>query len=328
MFGNRQGWIMSALIVLAMGWIIVKLGRVPGIAKPSGEFTNLTAPIKLPIGPAEALPNVMTEDRDAGDLYRQAIAAYVKDPKPYDKSEPKYYDRRDKLPAIDLLIKASTAKRASIFLPKPETLVNYRYPWPELDKLMKLGLISNSIAFSAQARNDAETTNKYARACFALGAKLYEERLTHGELDVGLKLMQTAGDTFKTLAKKQGDAATEARWEQFGQQTSSYYMTSIQTLYQKVVSDSSADVGLYAGDVFELARHSPDRMWRVESILKVGRYKYKATRIGDQIGAKRMLSDYPPRFGYEDLMTHDDPAVRAAAQAAKNLTIEQFRMIQ
>ena len=328
MFGNKQGWIISVLIAAAMGWILVKFGQAPAIAKPSGQFVNLTQPIKLPIVPAEALPGVMTEDRDAGEQYRQAIQAYMDDRKTYDKAEPKYYDRRDKLPAIDLLVSAAPAKRATIFSPKPETLVNYRYPWPELDALMKLGLIANSIAFSAQARDDQETTRKYANACFSLGAKLYEERLTHGEFDVGLKLMQTAGDTFKSLAKRKEDSAAQAKWEQFGQQTNTYYVNNIQKLYQKVVSQARPDVAAYAGDVFELARNSPDRMWRVESILKVGRYKFNATRSGDQVGAKRMLSDDPGQFGYEDWTKHEDPAVRTAAKAAKELTIEQFRMIQ
>jgi hypothetical protein len=328
MYGNRPGWLISVLIAVAMGWMIFNFGRAPAIGKPSGQFKNLAEPIKLPIPPDQALPGVMTQDRDAGEQYRQAIEAYLTDRRTYDKSEPKYYDRRDKLPAIDLLVSAAPAKRATIFSPKPETLVNYRYPWPELDALMKLGMIANQIAFSAQARGDEETTNKYAGACFSLGAKLYEERLTHGELDVGLKLMQTAGDTFKSFAKKKGDAAAVARWEQFGQQTSGYYTTNIQKLIQKVFSAGRGDVDAHAGDVFELARRNPDRMWRVESILKVGRYKYQATRMGDQVGAKRMLSDDPTKYGYEDWTKHEDPAVRTAAKAARELTIEQFRMIQ
>jgi hypothetical protein len=321
MFGNKIGWMLSVIIAGLMGWGIFVLGSAPVIAKPSGKFKNIATPINLPMSPSEALPGVMTEDRDAGDDYRQAIQLYLEDPRAYDKG--KQYDRRDKLPAIDLLVSAAKAKKASIFSAKPETLVNYRYPWPELDALMKLGLISNSIAFTAQARGDEATTKTYASATFALGAKLYDERLTHGELDAGQKLMQTAGDTFKALAKRTGDTATELRWQKFGEQTGTYYKQNIQALYQNIARDSATD----AGDTFALAMQNPDRMWRVESILKIGRYKFNASRYGDQVGAKRMLEN-PEKYKYTDWSKDPDPAVRAAAKAAKELTIEQFRMIQ
>jgi hypothetical protein len=274
------------------------------------------------MSPAEALPGVMTEDRDAGEQYRQALAQYLDDKKTYG-GKGAYYDRRDKLPAIDLLVAATSAKKANIFASKPETLVNYQYPWPELDALVNLGLIANSIAFSAQARDDEENVRKYANACFALGAHLYEERLTHGEFNSGLMLMQKAGDTFKTYAKKKGDSATELRWQKFGEQTSSYYKQNVQALYQNLSRDSGTD----AGDTFALAQQNPDRMWKVESILKIGRFKFNASRYGDQVGAKRMLEN-PEKYKYADWSKDEDPAVRAAAKAAKELTIEQFRMIQ
>lgn len=321
MFGNKIGWILSMIIAGLMGWGIFTLGAAPAIAKPSGKFKNLATPIHLPMSPDEALPGLMTEDRDAGDQYRQAIQLYLEDRRAYDKD--KQYDRRDKLPAIKLLVEAASARKASIFSATPETLVNYRYPWPELDVLMKLGMISNSIAFTAQARGDEATTKTYAGATFALGAKLYEERLTHGELDAGQKLMQTAGDTFKALAKRIGDIAAELHWQKFGEQTAAYYKQNIQALYQNLARDSGAD----AGDTFALAMQNPDRMWRVESILKIGRFKFNASRYGDQVGAKRMLEN-PEKYKYADWSKDKDPAIRAAAKAAKELTIEQFRMIQ
>src|SRR5688572_19147247 len=100
MLGNKVGWLMSVLIALATGWIIVTFGRAPAIARPSGQFANLTAPIKLPVAPAEALPNVMTEGRDAGQEYRAAIQAYLGNASSCDKTGQNYYARRGKLPAI------------------------------------------------------------------------------------------------------------------------------------------------------------------------------------------------------------------------------------
>lgn len=330
MFGNKEGWLMSLAIVALAGLMVWKLdlASAPAIARPSGQFKNLREPIALPIKPEDALAGVMTEERDAGDLYWQAIKLYQESPEPYDKTQPRYTQRLDELPAIDLLVKATGAKDATIFLRKPETLVNYRYPWPELDALFRLGMIANSIAFSFQADGDEEQTKKYAHACFSLGAKLYNERLTHGELDVGIKLMQTAGDTLRTLAKKQGDKAEEQKWQQFGDATSAYYKTKVLELFRVLMSDGLKHIDANAGDVFELARHNEDRMWKVEALLRLGRYKYKATRQGDQIGARRMLDEDPVKYGYQDWTKSPDPAIRTAATAAKNLTVEEYRQIE
>jgi hypothetical protein len=61
-------------------------------------------------------------------------------------------------------------------------------------------------------------------------------------------------------------------------------------------------------------------MWRVEAILKLGRYRFNAGRIGDQRNAIKTI---------KDLLTHDpDPVIRAAAQAAHDLTLEQYRMMR
>jgi hypothetical protein len=330
MYGNKEGWVMSVAIVAVVGLMLWKfeLLTVPSIARPSGQFKNLREPIALPVKPEDALAGVMTEPRDAGDLYWEAIKLYQESPETYDKPQPKYTDRLGELKAVDLLVQATGAKDATIFLRKPELLVNYRYPWPEMDALFKLGIVANSIAFSFQARGDEAQTKKYAHACFALGAKMYTERLTHGELDAGLKLMQTAGDTLKTLAKKQGDKAEQDKWQRFGDATSEYYKSKVQKLYQVVMSAGMIHIGGNAGDVFELAQHNEDRMWKVESLLKVGRYKFNAARKGDQVGAERMLSDDPVRYGYQDWTKSPDPAVKAAALAAKKLTVEEYRTIQ
>lgn len=330
MYGNKEGWVMSVAIIAVVGLMLWKfeLLAAPSIAKPSGQFKNLREPIALPVKPEEVLAGVITEDRDAGDLYWQAIKLYQESPETYDKTRPKYTDRLGELKAIDLLVQATSARNANIFLRKPELLVNYKYPWPEMDALYKLGIVANSIAFSFQAQGDEVQTKRYAHAAFSLGAKMFNERLTHGELDAGIKLMQASGDTLKTLAKKQNNKAEQDKWEQFGQATKGYYEAKILKLYQVVMSAGMVHIGANAGDVFELAQHNEDRMWKVEALLKVGRYRFNAARKGDQVGAERMLSDDPTKYGYQDWTKSPDPAVRAAALAAKQMTVEEYRMIR
>src|SRR5687768_9998258 len=119
MWGNKEGWLISLVLAALMGWWMWGLTKVSDIARPSGQFKNLREPIALPVKPEDALPGVMTEDRDAGNLYWKAIELYIADPEPYDKSTPKYVDRLDQLEAVRLLVEAAPAKDATIFARKP-----------------------------------------------------------------------------------------------------------------------------------------------------------------------------------------------------------------
>lgn len=332
MWGNLPGWILSALIAVVFGGAIVKFGTPESIATPSGQFANLADPIKLPVSPEEAIPGLMVDaDKDAGEMYWQAIRIYEESPRIYDQFDIKHIDRVPDLKALNWIVDGASARKAKIFVGKPETLVNYRYPWPELDALYKLGQLCSSIGYyygaSPNNRNE-ELSKKYLNAAFSLGAKLAEERLRHSELFHGIMLMRGAADNLANLANKKNDTTTASRLKSFSDQTSSYYNVKVKPLYEKVASIGQADVGAYAGDVFEIAWKNPDRMWKVEAILKVGQYRFNATRNGDQVGANRALGDDPAKYGYPDWNKSDDPAVRAAAAIAKDLTIEKFRMIQ
>jgi hypothetical protein len=59
-------------------------------------------------------------------------------------------------------------------------------------------------------------------------------------------------------------------------------------------------------------------MFRVEAILKIGRYRFDAARKGDQLAAPRVL---------RRLADDPDPVIQAAANAALALTLEQYRTI-
>src|SRR5690349_11438014 len=117
MWGNKQGWFISVIIAGVMGWLIFSLGRPEGISKPSGEF-DLTQEIRLPVAPGEAMLGVMTDPSDAGDLYWQAIEAYRADPQPYDTFTVANARQASKLPALDPVLRATSANKASIFIKK------------------------------------------------------------------------------------------------------------------------------------------------------------------------------------------------------------------
>jgi hypothetical protein len=330
MWGNKQGWFISVIIAGVMGWLIWSLGRPEGISKPSGEF-NLTSAIQLPVSPQDAMPGVMTDPSDAGDLYWQAIEAYRADPKPYDNFTVANARQATKLAALDPVLQATSANKATIFLKKPDALINYQFPWPELDALVTIGQTCKSLGFyyiKSEKNADPAVAAKYLNASFSLGAKLYAERLTHAEMIAGIQLMQAAADSLRELAKRQGDTARVEQLKHFSDQTSNYYIANVKTLYQKVESTRREDIDRYTGDVFALARNNPDRMWQVEAILKIGRTRFMATHMADQVAAKRMLGDDPTQYGYPDFEKSDDPAVRTAGRAAREMTEEQYRMMR
>ena len=98
-----------------------------------------------------------------------------------------------------------------------------------------------------------------------------------------------------------------------------FYDSNVKPIYDDVISKADQQsIAEHAGDIFRFAAKSKEKMFRVEAILKLGRYRFDAARAADQLAAPRFLR----RFQRDP-----DPAIQAAAQAAANLTIEQYRMI-
>jgi hypothetical protein len=288
---------------------------------PSGQFVNLRDPIKLPVSPDEALPDLLTQDRDAGEQYWQAVELYRKFPTGYKTFNPKEVDKAAGLPAVRLVVEARTAKRATLFLDRAKQLVNYGEPSTDLQVMANLGQFATSIGhYYVSRKSDARSARPLLEAAFSLGAKLYEERVSHEELLEGLKLMRGAAASLAELEKAEGVADRAAALKRFDNEAGGYYATMIQPLEAKVMSVGGGDVRRHAGDVFELALHNPDRMWRTEALLKVGRMKFeKGASASDQVWAKRLLSE-PQRLGAPDFTQDPDPAVRHAATIARDLT--------
>jgi hypothetical protein len=139
------------------------------------------------------------------------------------------------------------------------------------------------------------------------------------ELAIGLGMMQTAAQGLANLARRAGDNARAGQLLAFTQQSGETYKARIDPLWQAIFHIDPGLIQQYTGDVYALARDpKADRMWRVEAILKVGRLKYNAARRGDQLAAMRE----PAKWAADP-----DPVVAAAARAARDLTVEDYRMM-
>jgi hypothetical protein len=96
-----------------------------------------------------------------------------------------------------------------------------------------------------------------------------------------------------------------------------YHRLHVQPMQRVIGSIDPGVIARHTGDVFYIAEHAADRMWRVEAILKLGRLRFYAARIADQQAAERLL---------RRLSKDADPVIRAAAESARSLTIEGYRM--
>lgn len=317
MFGNRIGWGISAGMVLAFAalmWVFVELGRL----SPPTQFARdpvLHQPIALPVSPA----TIYNADQpgDAGPLYRRAIdeyqsnaakyAAIARDAKP---------DLSASMPAVEALVQAAPLREMTLFEQSPADVLAYRMrDTADLQALVKVAELANRLALFHSSNGDKQRARELFQAVFALGAKLFKERVSYAELSAGLGLMSGAAQGMQRHvgddAEKQKIAAFLEGYREHG--------PVLQEIQKKINSIDSRISYRHVGDVFHIIQTPTiDRMWRAEAIMKAGRYRFDAGRAADQRGALRVIRPY---------LDDPDPVLRHAAALATDLTPAEFRRL-
>jgi hypothetical protein len=333
MFGNRLGWGISAgltvIILLVLHWV----GQVNAMSGPShgvvsrtgnvalnlGEHSDMLAVIQLPFNPQSVLPS-MTETDDAAPLYRKAIDEIKSDLFTYrdlfETGKPKTTSYKD-LPAIEFIVEARNMRGMKLFAAQPAKVIGYdKESTAPIEAIYYAGKAASRLALYIQKDKPADSLI-LAESVFSLGVKLCEERIRWREFEAGAELLRDGAYLINKLDSARAQAANvDAGMKQLLKDRCIPLWTVIGSIDQDVI-------GRTAGDVFYIARKSPERLWRVEALLKLGRYKFNAGnsgRSGDQrwakITVKRMAND-----------ASLDPVVRIAAKAANDLTLPQFHMI-
>jgi hypothetical protein len=315
MFGNLQGWIISLAIAVAGGYVLWLGSRVPAVSEPSGVFPNLLAKVALPIDAKSLAAAPMTGDCDAGDKYRAAINEFLADGQQYETWHAKAnVALKDKPHAVELLVEASGCARMALFRKSPSEVVNYAPELPALDTVEKLGQMAVQRGMLLRKERPDEA-RRYLAAAYALGYHLFEERIVWREFVAGINLMS---DAAKYLSELEQDPGRARVLERFADDALKYKADQLK-LYEKLATADSQAIGRFGGDAYALARQSPETMWRTTAILAVGRMRYNTPRRGDQLAAPRELKAWA---------ADPDPAVRAAANTALNLSLEQYRMLR
>jgi hypothetical protein len=321
MWGNKTGWLMSAVIaviMLALMWLLQQAGTTP--SSMTDKFKNdpdVLKPIALPIAPETILP--MTDDCDAAGPYAEAIAEYQAHSDLYEKFDPKSVD---KYVALDKLVAGVHCKSFTLFAKEPLKVINFEREKGPIETLRKLGeLCAAKGNYLAIKNKDFENGKKYAEAAFALGAKMYSDRIVYEELDAGLGVMGAGVGAMSRIANDSNDLGRVPELEAFDKVRKQFAapksrLAELHAITKTIDGNVSAQ---HAGDVFALAEKSQERMWRVEACLQLARTKSNVGdegRAADQRYAKmvlRRLSDKDP-----------DPVVKAAANKALNITEEEY----
>jgi hypothetical protein len=275
--------------------------------------------VRLPIEPKELKrAGFMSEGHEVGGIYQQAISLYEQNREVLDR-----YDRIVKLESaemepwgriMELLGEAARSERRGVFEGAMGLVINYDVERPGLEAARTMGRAAIRFALLANVEGRKDVARRYAEAAFALGAKLYEERLTYAEFDVAQDLLGSAAPTLAKLATEAGEGEYGESMADFNRKRIEYWKTRIQPVQQAVqVMEANA------GDLLALAEKGGDAMWRVEAVLALGRCKYAAERGADQRAATRML---------EKVSGNGEPRVRLAAEAARDLTIVQYRKLR
>jgi hypothetical protein len=191
--------------------------------------------------------------------------------------------------------------------------VNYDPDKPALEALRTLGQCARRAGQLIEKQRPAQAVRLY-EATFALGTRLYQERLVWAELDVGLTLMAEGAALLAAADPSRAEAI-----RRFDLARKTFVIDRLQPTLRVIASADQVVIDTHAGDVAWFARHAQDRMWRVEAIFKLGRYRFNARHIGDQRAANSLL---------KELCDDPDPVIQAAARAARDLTEQQYRTLR
>jgi hypothetical protein len=273
-------------------------------------------PIVLPGNPRALVP---VGSGDSTSLYTQALDAYNADPSSYDpglvtKAKLGPADLK-KLTAMELLLQASDAGKGTVYATRPESIVRYGLEqYKGLDAAYNLGRFANGLGQRLKIAKRPDEAKKYFAAAFNLGYAMCTERLTYMEFYRGQELMQNG---VLGLAEVEPDRASELRaWPPQMKDMIDDKQSRFVQLHNAMNMFDKAAIERNAGDVYNLAKNSQDRMWRIEAIMAVGHFRYNAVNPGDQRGAAKFL----------DGLAASDPTdgpTKVAIKVAQDLTLAQ-----
>jgi hypothetical protein len=332
MWGNWQGWSISATMVLVTAGVFYRLANPPPESSPTGLLKDAYAEIKLPFDLKQVAP-LGTRSADAGALYRRAILRYRENTKPYDDP---IHAKPGELPSLPLFLEAGDCSRMTLFESNPQQLVNYGNGGGDMEAILKIADSSNTIGLGnivdakeikdvMEKQRKLDAARPYFNAVFSLGMHLFDERVTWREMKSGMSVMSDAMRNLAQLADEAHDSARGDALRKDEQDLDRYRDTLEENVASPLNNPVESYASKYAGDIFAIAKEtSVDRVWRVSAILHLGRYRWNVAddRGGDQVWAVRELRAMDNSVDPKNTA----PVILAAIHAARGMPLQQQRL--
>ena len=321
MWGNLQGWVISALMLIGSGAMFYHLATPPVESQPTRLIPLALEEIRLPMDDKLVYPAAINT-RDAGSSYRQAVIRYQENPKTY--LDP-IHSKLEDLSALPLLLDGRECGRMSLYEKKPQELVNYDLEHPSLNALANIANASNTIGLGLMLDEKYDAARPYFEATFACGRHLFNERVTWQEMSAGMRMMSDGTQNLAKLADRTQQGAKADVYRKFQDELDKYYTTLQTNVFEPLANPVESYGSKYAGDIFYIAKDtSVERVWRVLAIMHLGRYRWNVAddRKGDQFWANRELYYLDNSLDSKN----SDSAIQTAIRAAQGLTVEQQRI--
>ncbi|HEY0009842.1 MAG TPA: hypothetical protein VGB55_14030 [Tepidisphaeraceae bacterium] len=326
MWGNLRGWIIAGVLLALLTTGTFYVGKMNYVSTTStwGQDPNKLSPLKLDPDPSTVVP--MNQPGDAGALYESAMTDVRRNASLYEQfSATNDLSIGRELEGVKAVLEAGPLSLGPILSKRPSENIGYfdENASDNLKALQRAGEATALVGALLKSTGRADEAKRYFEAQFALGAKMFAERLVYQEALFGIGHMRSALRSLNDLYAAEKNADKAKKMSEFDAQLASM-LKRIQPLDQAIRGVDEKDTARYAGDFYYFTTPAmQERMWRVEAILKLGRMKYNAggqnARLANQAGVPDRLAE---------LQKDPDPVIQAAATAAQNLTLAEFRNIR
>jgi len=323
MFGNLQGWIVAAVmfVLIALGvWQVSSVNNLTPLTK-FGKDETLFEPLTISVAPTSIV--AMDMAGDATESYRTAIDDIRRNTSKYESAiASNDLNTIKSLPAVKSALAAAALNSGTLLIKNVDD--NVGYSTMENDDMKALLLLGKNLEIGGlyAHEKDAKLGRKLFEAQFALGAKMFNERINYWEAFFGIGQMRSAAEGMKIIATKANDTAEVEKLTAFNEAAGKLVEKDgvMDRMWRVLGSVKPQTINDHAGDVYAFTgKGMKERLWRIESILKLGRHKFNVERLADQ-------TIVPYRL--QELSKESDPAIKVAVDKADKLTLQDYRMIK
>ncbi len=327
--GSSFGWIISGILVLALGLVITLVVCFP---QPS-DATRATQQKGFfekwePSRPvSDVLGYTPKAGGNAADDYVRAISVMRKNGRKLELARMKI-EESVPLEADSLAIYEKVAKHARAGARKKQMKYTMVYTPKTLRVSMTpqgyeaLHAVAQCIADLGVVYHDAKQYDKameIAKVRFAMGWHMMNERARAMTVTAGMEIQQGAAEEIAELHTLMGERGKSARPKKYAADISQgvgLYNRKLNTLWVLQTRRKANSAKATPGDVFRYVEEDEDIVWRIDGTLYLGQIRAQVKHRGDLRVANNLI---------EESAKSKNEYLRAAAKAASIVTIEDIR---